>query len=64
MDTRIAGSWPAYDTALNAAGVSHEGYIYLGAVHGFNYDATPARYNKAAATLAWQRTIDWLNKYL
>jgi carboxymethylenebutenolidase len=63
LDTRLAGTWPAYDAALKAAEVPHEGYIYSGAVHGFNCDATPERYNKAAADLAWQRTIDWFNKY-
>jgi carboxymethylenebutenolidase len=63
LDTALAGSWPAYDAALKTAGVPHEGYIYPGAVHGFNCDATPERYNKAAADLAWQRTIDWFNKY-
>ena len=63
LDTRLAATWPAYDKALTAANVPHEGYIYPGAVHGFNCDATPERYNKAAADLAWQRTIDWFNKY-
>ena len=63
LDTRLAATWPAYDQALTAAKVAHEGYIYPGAVHGFNCDATPERYNKAAADLAWQRTIDWFNKY-
>jgi carboxymethylenebutenolidase len=63
LDTRMAASWPAYDKALTAINVPHEGYIYAGAVHGFNCDATPERYNKAAADLAWQRTIDWFNKY-
>jgi carboxymethylenebutenolidase len=63
LDTRLAATWPAYDKALTAANVTHEGYIYPGAVHGFNCDATPERYNKAAADLAWQRTIDWFNKY-
>jgi carboxymethylenebutenolidase len=63
LDTRLAASWPAYDAALKAVDVPHEGYIYPGAVHGFNCDATPERYNKAAADLAWQRTIDWFNKY-
>ena len=29
--------------------MTHEGHIYPGAVHGFNNDATPQRYNKAAA---------------
>lgn len=64
LDTRLAPTWPPYDMALTAANVPHEGYVYPGAVHGFNCDATPERYNKAAADLAWQRTIDWFNKYL
>ncbi len=64
LDTRLAATWPAYDAELNGAGVPHEGYIYPGAVHGFNCDATPERYNKAAADLAWGRTIDWFNKYV
>ena len=63
LDTRLAATWPAYDQALTEAHVPHDGYIYPGAVHGFNCDATPERYNKAAADLAWQRTIDWFNKY-
>jgi carboxymethylenebutenolidase len=64
LDTRLAATWPAYDQALRSARVPHEGYIYPGAVHGFNCDATPERYNKAAADLAWQRTIAWFNQYL
>ena len=64
QDTRLAATWPAYDKALTAANVPHEGYIYPGAGHGFNCDATPERYVKAAADLAWQRTIDWFNKYV
>ena len=64
LDTRLAATWPAYDKALSEINVPHEGYIYAGAVHGFNCDATPERYNKAAADLAWQRTIGWFNKYV
>ena len=64
LDKTLAATWPAYDSALKEANVPHEGYIYTGAVHGFNCDATPERYNKAAADLAWQRTIDWFNKYV
>lgn len=64
LDTRLASTWPAYDMELTAANVPHEGYIYANAVHGFNCDATPERYNKAAAELAWERTINWFNKYV
>ena len=64
LDTRLATTWPDFDAALKAINVPHEGYIYAGAVHGFNCDATPERYNKAAADLAWQRTLGWFNKYV
>jgi carboxymethylenebutenolidase len=63
LDTRITSGWPAFDTELTAAHVPHEGYVYSGANHGFHNDTTP-RYDDAAAKLAWQRTLDWLNKYL
>ena len=63
-DTRLVQAWPEYEAALKAAGVTYEGYIYPGAGHGFNNDATPARYNKAAADLAWKRTVDWLNRHV
>ena len=49
---------------MKAAGVTYEGHIYKDAVHGFNNDATPARYNKAAADQAWASTITWFNKYV
>ena len=63
-DKRLVDAWPEYDAAMKAAGVRHEGYIYPGAVHGFNNDATPQRYNKAAADQAWQRTVAWFNRYV
>jgi len=63
LDTRITSGWPAFDTALTAAHVVHEGYIYKGANHGFHNDTTP-RYDEAAAALAWERTLGWFNKYL
>jgi carboxymethylenebutenolidase len=64
LDTRLVATWSAYDAALKEANIPHEGYIYPGAVHGFHCDATPERYNKPAADLAWQRTVDWFNKYV
>jgi carboxymethylenebutenolidase len=63
LDARITGGWAAYDEALKANHVTHEGYVYEGANHGFHNDTTP-RYDEANAKLAWQRTIDWFNKNL
>lgn len=63
LDARITGGWPAFEAALNAHHVTNTGYIYEGANHGFHNDTTP-RYDEAAAKLAWQRTIDFFNKYL
>jgi carboxymethylenebutenolidase len=62
-DERINAGWPAYEAALKAAKVRYEQYTYAGTQHGFNNDTTP-RYDKAAATLAWQRTVDFFNKNL
>jgi carboxymethylenebutenolidase len=55
-DDRINAGWPAYEAALKAAGVRHEGHIYAGTEHGFNNDTTP-RFDAAAAQLAWSRTM-------
>ena len=63
LDTGITGGWPAFDAALTAAHVPHEGHIYKGANHGFHNDTTP-RYDEAAAKEAWQHTLDWFGKYL
>jgi len=63
LDTRITSGWPDFNTALTAAHVPHEGFIYTGANHGFHNDTTP-RYDDAAAKLAWQRTLEWFNKHL
>src|SRR6266849_1173852 len=63
LDARITDGWPAFDAALTEAKVAHEGHVYKGANHGFHNDTTP-RYDEAAAKQAWQRTLDWFNKYL
>ena len=64
LDDRLNKGWPAYEAALKAAGKSYTAYVYAGAQHAFNNDADGARYNKAAADLAWQRTISFLNQHL
>jgi carboxymethylenebutenolidase len=62
-DDRINAAWPAYETALKAAGVKYERHLYPGTQHGFNNDTTP-RYDAAAAKLAWDRTIAFFKKNL
>jgi len=62
-DERINSGWPAYETALKAAGVKYQAFVYSGTEHGFNNDTTP-RYDAAAAKLAWTRTVDFFNQNL
>lgn len=62
-DDRVNASWPPYESALKAAGIAYEAHTYAGTQHGFNNDTTP-RYDEAAASLAWQRTIAFFKKYL
>jgi carboxymethylenebutenolidase len=57
LDERINAMGPAWQAALTAAGVRFEAHIYPGVNHAFNNDTSPARYDKAAADLAWQRTV-------
>ncbi len=64
LDTRQVEAYPAYEAALESNNTTYEGHIYPDAVHGFFNDATPERYNKAAAEQAWTRTIEWFNQYV
>jgi carboxymethylenebutenolidase len=63
LDTRVNSGWPAFEEALKANHVNYTAYIYDGVNHGFHNDTTP-RYDEGAAKLAWQRTLDFFNKYL
>lgn len=60
-DERINAQRPAYEAALKANGIPYEMHVYPGTNHGFHNDTTP-RYDEAAARLAWQRSVDFLNK--
>lgn len=63
LDTRITEAWPAYEAALKENKKEYQAFIYPKANHGFHNDTTP-RYDKAAAELAWQRTIDFFKAKL
>jgi carboxymethylenebutenolidase len=62
-DERINAGIPAFEAALKANHVKYEMYRYPGTQHGFNNDTTP-RHDKAAASLAWGRTIEFFKKHL
>jgi carboxymethylenebutenolidase len=63
LDQRVNAGWPAFEAALKANGIPYEAYIYPGVNHGFHNDTTP-RYDEAAATLAWSRSIEFLKSHL
>jgi carboxymethylenebutenolidase len=58
LDTRVNEGWPAYEAALKANNKEYTAHLYANANHGFHNDTTP-RYDKAAAELAWKRTIEF-----
>jgi carboxymethylenebutenolidase len=64
LDKRIDAGVPAYESALKAAGATYTIHMYKGVNHAFHNDTRPARYNKKAAELAWQRTLAFFRKYL
>jgi carboxymethylenebutenolidase len=63
LDTRVNEGWPAYEEALKKYKKEYTAYVYPDVNHGFHNDSTP-RYDKAAAELAWQRTIDFFREKL
>ena len=54
----------AYESALKANNKRYQLFVYEGAQHSFNNDTAGARYNKAAAELAWQRTVAFFKENL
>ena len=63
-DPNINGGIAAFRTELEANQVSYSLNMYPGTGHGFHNDTSGARYNQEAATLAWQRSIDFFDHYL
>lgn len=60
LDERINAGGTAWAEALKAAGVKVDVFTYPGVNHAFNNDTSAARFDQAAADLAWGRTIDAL----
>lgn len=62
-DERINTTYPAYEAALKAAGVTYQVHLYAGTQHGFHNNSTP-RYHEAAARLSWERTVAHFRAHL
>ena len=63
FDERVNAGREAYEDALRANDKVFESYFYEGANHGFHNYSTP-RFDKDAADLAWQRTIEFFDQHL
>lgn len=63
-DSRVAQTGEPWIAALKAADKPVEAFTYPGVDHAFNNDTSAARYDKAAADLAWGRTIAFLHRHL
>lgn len=63
LDSRINAGIPAYEEALKAGGKRYTIHMYPDVNHAFNNDTT-SRYDKAAADLAWSRTIAFFKEQL
>ncbi len=63
LDERINAGWPDYEAALKANDKSYVAHFYPDVNHGFHNDTTP-RYDEAAATLAWDRTLAFFAEHL
>lgn len=64
LDERIDAEIPAYEEALKKANINYELYMYEGVNHAFHNDTSKARYDEAAAILAWQRTLAFFKAHL
>ncbi len=64
LDERVNRTAFPWITALRQAGKTVRFYLYEGVNHAFNNDTSAERYNKAAADLAWRRTLAFFRRYL
>ncbi len=63
LDKRVNEGWPAYEEALKANSKEYSTHFYPEVNHGFHNNTTP-RYDEKAATLAWNRSIEFFREKL
>ena len=64
LDERVNAGIPAFEEALKKNDKTYQLFMYEGVNHAFHNNTSAARYNEAAAKLAWERTIAFFTKYL
>ncbi len=64
LDERVNAGIPAFEEALKKNDKTYQLFMYEGVNHAFHNNTSAARYNEAAAKLAWERTIAFFHKYL
>jgi carboxymethylenebutenolidase len=64
LDDRVNSTSFPWVNALREANKPVKFYLYDGVNHAFNNDTSAERYNKAAADLAWNRTLAFFRKHL
>jgi carboxymethylenebutenolidase len=64
QDDRVNNTFPPFEAALTAAVKRFVVHRYPGVQHAFNNDTSAERYDKAAAELAWSRTLEFFGKEL
>ena len=64
LDDRVNGTGFPWVTALREAGKTVKFYLYDGVNHAFHNDTSAERYDKAAADLAWKRTLSFFKQHL
>jgi carboxymethylenebutenolidase len=64
LDARVNGTYPAYEAALKAAGKPYTIHMYEGVNHAFHNDTSDERYDKPAATLAFDRSVAFFKEKL
>ena len=64
LDERVNATAAPFEAALKAAGKPYTAHVYEGVNHAFHNDTGGARYDRAAATLAWSRTLEFFARTL
>tara|TARA_R110000772_G_scaffold41836_3_gene97704 strand:- start:648 stop:1535 length:888 start_codon:yes stop_codon:yes gene_type:complete len=63
LDKRVNAGWPEFEIALKENNADYKAHFYPKVNHGFHNNTTP-RFDDAAASLAWIRTMSFFKEKL